>query len=282
VPTQTTRFRVCNTRGEVRAIHVRQDMDEGIKRIWWEGPDGSTGLPDGIGVTDLPLFGSELVKTIPITKSIVVCEGEKAALALRTGGIPALATVTGAATAPTPKALKPVALGAKFILWPDNDPAGLKHMKLLAQNLFLAGAVGVQIIQYDPTAEDAVWPKGFDAADVVTPETARTVLAWLVEDWAKKARRTTPRTTKDTTSEPTDTITVTKQRDKGSVTSALSDTFGLDAVPGKSVRCPMHDDRAASLSVLADDLRVICHADCLWSSPGVTASQIREQGKATS
>jgi hypothetical protein len=40
----------------------------------------------------------------------------------------------------------------------------------------------------------------------------------------------------------------------------------------------MHDDKAASLWVLPDDLRAICYAACSWSSPGVTAREIIAAG----
>jgi hypothetical protein len=42
--------------------------------------------------------------------------------------------------------------------------------------------------------------------------------------------------------------------------SALLAMFGLTALPGRSVRCPFHDDRHASLSIADDDERVWCKA----------------------
>ena len=278
MPRSVTRYKVRNHRGVLIAVHGREDNEDGTKRVWWEQPDGTPGLPKGVGVVDLPLFGSELVKTIPVNKALVVCEGEKDALALRAGGIPALATVTGAATAPTPKAMAYVAWAARFILWPDADKAGLDHMKMVAQNLWLAGARHVQIIRYKP-GDGAEWGKGFGAADVVTPDTAKVVLGWLVEDWASTARRPSARKANEPTPDDGDVIVVGRQMDKGSVTGALMEAFGLHATPGKSVQCPMHDDRSASLSVLRDDLRAICYAPCQWGTPGVTASDIRAAKK---
>ena len=39
----------------------------------------------------------------------------------------------------------------------------------------------------------------------------------------------------------------------------LRDLWGVEnARPGKAVRCPAHDDRNPSLSILRDDKRVIC------------------------
>ena len=43
------------------------------------------------------------------------------------------------------------------------------------------------------------------------------------------------------------------------VAEVLRSKYGiLNAAPGKAVRCKMHDDRVASLSILRDDKRVIC------------------------
>lgn len=44
------------------------------------------------------------------------------------------------------------------------------------------------------------------------------------------------------------------------ISEVLYRTLGLVVSPGTSVRCPFHDDRHASLSVLRDDERAICHA----------------------
>ena len=63
------------------------------------------------------------------------------------------------------------------------------------------------------------------------------------------------------------------------VTEALKDAFGLRAVPRKSVRCPMHDDTQPSLWILPDDRRAICYGSCSWTSPGVTANEIRAAGQ---
>jgi hypothetical protein len=267
---EVTRFKIRNAKGDVVAVHVRVDTSTG-KRVWWEQPDGTKGLPDGIGVADLPLFGSELARTIPITDYIVITAGETAAPALRAGGIPALATVTGAATAPTPKALSQVAYANKFILWPDNDSMGRDHMKAVARNLFLAGAREVRIITYDPVTKEAIWPKGFDAADMVTPETARTVLQWLNEDWGSKARRTSAGRAQSRTAKPL----ITVRGGSPGVSQALLDVFGLSIAPGKSGRCPMHEDRTASLWVTKKDDRAICMAGCAWGKPGVTTADIR-------
>jgi len=42
-----------------------------------------------------------------------------------------------------------------------------------------------------------------------------------------------------------------------------------NAAPGRTIRCPCHDDRAPSLSIARDDSRVWCHApSCDLSADG--------------
>lgn len=41
---------------------------------------------------------------------------------------------------------------------------------------------------------------------------------------------------------------------------ALLALMGVDATPGRGVRCPFHDDQHASLNVAPDDERIWCHA----------------------
>jgi hypothetical protein len=46
---------------------------------------------------------------------------------------------------------------------------------------------------------------------------------------------------------------------EGSATDILRSLWGaVDALPNHSIRCPAHDDRVASLSILADDQRAVC------------------------
>jgi hypothetical protein len=162
------------------ADFVRDDID-----CWWE----RDGLIDGPPKGDIPLFGSELVRDIPITKYIVVVEGGENALRLRAGKIPALA-VLDADNVPTSRTLQPVARGAKFCLWPTNSKHSVETMKMLARHLYTAGAVEVRVLRYEPTVEAAVWPVGFAPVDAVEdPAMARMIFAMLFEDWSVKVRR---------------------------------------------------------------------------------------------
>lgn len=52
-----------------------------------------------------------------------------------------------------------------------------------------------------------------------------------------------------------------RSTDEVTVSEILRDDFGvLDARPGRTVRCPVHDDRSPSLSIARDDRRAWCHS----------------------
>lgn len=55
-----------------------------------------------------------------------------------------------------------------------------------------------------------------------------------------------------------------------SVSAVLEELWGVsNAEPGRSVRCPAHDDVHPSLSVFADDRRVLCYApECILNNGG--------------
>lgn len=276
-PAGTSRYEVRGADGRLVAVHVRRDDGRGHKHgPWWEGPDGTRGLPSGLRLVDLPLFGTEKLAVWPMALSIVLTEGERAALALRSVRVPALGTVTGAGACPTPAALA-ACRGRRFVLWPDHDEAGEFHMDAIGAALWLAGAQAVYELRYRPTVAACRWLAGYDAADFVagfrkqTARLARATVAALLEDWAVPVARPV-RAAKSTSSR----TPCARSREDGSVVAALADRFGLRAVAGQTARCPAHPDRRASLSVLRDDRRAICHAPlCAWARPGVTARDIR-------
>ena len=134
--------------------HVRLDRPDG-KVMWWEQPDGTKKLPEGVGTPDLELYG---VRELPSDGSVVVCEGEKGRDALKARGIVAVGTMTGAAATPCDDALRPL-LGRAVALWPDADTAGQKHMQAIADRLIVLGHQDARRIDW-PDAP----PKG-DAAD---------------------------------------------------------------------------------------------------------------------
>ena len=268
-----TTYDIRDAAGRVQAFHDRQDGPTG-KRLSWRSADGSTGLA-GRRVDSLPLYGSEWVTGWPLDAWIIVTEGESDCDALTRLDVPALGTVTGATAglggvaAPTPAALASVATGRRFVCWPDNDGVGRAHMAAVVANLYGAGATAVRALAYAPTV--APWPKGAGARDLVggvEPVAGAFLVAWLLEEWSLPVSRPGPALTMDAGSSRS-------PRDTGSVSDALIARGILNAKPGRTVRCPAHDDRHASLSVLRDDRRAICKSGgCLWAGRGVVAADV--------
>jgi hypothetical protein len=148
--------------GKLVAMHIRDDLINGDKKIWWRLPGGESGL-GGESSNNLPLYGAQDLARAPADARIVVCEGEKAADALKESpalqesGIVAVGTVTGAAGLPGPETLA-ILRGRHVILWPDHDEPGLDHMGRIAQAL---EGVAAEVRWFD--WEDA--PEKGDAAD---------------------------------------------------------------------------------------------------------------------
>lgn len=144
--------------GRVVARHMRNDLTNNDKRIWWEGGLG------GRSVTSLPLYMANRVKhEVPKGTAIVLCEGEPACDALWTIGQPAVGTVTGAGATPDQAGHCPDAAVfadvADYVLvpWPDNDQQGEWHMAVASQRI----GPGTRVIQW------AEAPEHGDAADFV-------------------------------------------------------------------------------------------------------------------
>jgi hypothetical protein len=254
--------------GRVIAQHHRIDKPDGTKTVWWS--HGTVkGLPDGTGVADLPLYSSDI--RLRVRTPILIVEGEKACEALAEAGIHAYATVTGAASCPRPRAIASQVAGHHVLFWPDNDEAGMRHAEQVLAACRAAGAVATGIIDYQSTV--APLPKGFDAADLIgwgpdalDPRLARQLVGTFIESWAR------------TWVQPAIEFTVRGWEPgfTGSVSEALYQVWGIEALPGKTVKCPMHGDRAASLWITPDDDKAICMTpDCLWTAPGADALTIK-------
>jgi hypothetical protein len=129
-----TSYEIRDADGRLVAVHVRY-LKNGAKAYAWKRPGGAKGL-GGIKTGDLPFYGVELLRATQ--GSVVVTEGEKAALAARAIGFNAVGTVTGAAGCPSDENLKPL-LGRPVYLWPDADDAGRNHMQTIANRLAALG-----------------------------------------------------------------------------------------------------------------------------------------------
>jgi putative DNA primase/helicase len=141
--------------GKLVAEHLRKEFPDGSKTFAWRR-GGATGL-DGLPVRNLPLFGIEDLAGAPPGCAVVVTEGEKSCNALKSRGILALGTVTGAKVIPADDQLRPL-VAYSPVLWADNDDDGRKHMDRIAARLSALSATP-KLVRW-PDAP----PKG-DAAD---------------------------------------------------------------------------------------------------------------------
>jgi hypothetical protein len=159
------RFAVRDASGVLWATLVRT----ADKTIWWEGPDGRPGL-GGVSVSDLPLYGSDRLRQVPLEVPVVLTEGPKDCEAIWRVGLPAVATVTGAALVPSASVVD-VLRDRIVILWPDNDEPGHRHMKGVAEAL-ASIAREIRWLQIP-----GLGPKA-GAADVPTADIARLVTSY--------------------------------------------------------------------------------------------------------
>jgi hypothetical protein len=93
-----TVYAVRDAAGRVVAEHVRVDLANGTKRMFWRR-DGKKGL-GGMRTAELPLYGAERVAGFDASRPLFVAEGEKAAEGLLEIGAQAVGTVTGASGTP--------------------------------------------------------------------------------------------------------------------------------------------------------------------------------------
>jgi len=162
------RFAIRDAQGVLVAVHARRDTANGKKVMWWEQPDGKSGL-HGLPTGELPLYGSDEVANWPEDALIIVTEGEKPRDALKRKGFHALATVTGAGNCPCREVLS-ILWGRTVVLWPDADAHGRKHMVPLAG--LLEGIAGdVRVFEWPEAqpGDDAVeyLAAGPDRADML-------------------------------------------------------------------------------------------------------------------
>lgn len=248
------RYVIRDARGAIVAYHDRHPEPNGGKRFAWSLPDGTPGLA-GRKTASLPLYGAHLAGRWSVDRPVIVTEGEKAAGALIRAGWQAAGSVTGASGCPDREALSILA-GLDVLLWPDNDEAGGLHGLKLARALGDAGEIAASVGWI-------VWrdaPAGGDAADYLAAggDVAALIAEATPAPLPKPAAATRPervRLPAIRAERPIDAY-----NDEHRVSELLRDAFGIEARPGRAVRCPWHDDRSPSLSILPDDRRAFCHS----------------------
>jgi hypothetical protein len=127
---RTIRYEIRDLEGELKATHIRHEYDDGDKNMPWE--------PSGIKAAELPLFQIEKTADSADGDTVVVCEGEKAAVSLWERRVLAIGTVTGASRIPCDESLEPLKR-FRLLLWPDNDKGGYEHMARIGYRLLAMG-----------------------------------------------------------------------------------------------------------------------------------------------
>ena len=173
-PVVRTRYELRDEHGVLVAIHVREDLPGGRKKLWWERPDGRKGL-GGMRVTELPLYGVDRLNNAAF---VVVTEGEKSAEAQLRLGISAVGTVTGAGGVPSDESLQPLLRLRTVYLWPDADPPGRTHAERIARRLYALGHTDIRWVSWSEA------PPGGDAADLVAAGGTRQDVDRLLEQAA--------------------------------------------------------------------------------------------------
>ena len=154
------RYAIRDGRGRRAATLVRF----ADKTFAWYRSDGRLGL-GGIGAENLPLFGSERLRRVPVDTMIVIVEGTKVVEVLWRRAVPALGTVTGASGTPN-RAVLEVLRGRPVLLWPDNDVVGIAHLRRVGD---LLRGIAAEVWWIEPGDH---LPAGGDAADVEPSELA--------------------------------------------------------------------------------------------------------------
>lgn len=131
------------------------------------GRDTWNGL-DGMPMSDLPLFGAELVADAPMDEPVYYVEGEKAALMARSYGLLAVTHGGGASTKEFGNSLE-VLRNRSVVLWPDNDQAGAAYMARVQAALQGVAATVATVTPPVPEKGDAVefFTAGGKAADLL-------------------------------------------------------------------------------------------------------------------
>jgi predicted P-loop ATPase len=136
---KTTEYDYFDAEGVLRYQTVRQDLDNGTKKIWQRRPDGKGGWVNNTkGLAPLPYRLPELLEKIKSGKGIFIAEGEKCADALRERGFTAT-TNHGGAGKWRDEHSGYIPTGATVVILPDADEPGMKHSTQVAGSLYRHG-----------------------------------------------------------------------------------------------------------------------------------------------
>jgi putative DNA primase/helicase len=158
---------VRDPQGQLFGAHARWYLREGAKEVrWWRA--GAWSL-EGLKVVQAPLYGAEHLPGYDRQAALFLVEGERACDALHGLGVPAVATVCGAAAIPGSEVLAALAgWNGPLILWADADVdgTGKRHMERLA------AALAGDVPDLRPFLPEEM-PAGGDAVDWVAARAGR-------------------------------------------------------------------------------------------------------------
>lgn len=149
-------------------FHERVDHADGTKSVRWRATTG-------YGLGEHRLKDLIYADRMPLPRSVVVTEGERACDAVRAAGLDAVGTVCGAGATPGPAVIALFA-DVHVALWPDADAVGFDHMARLARRLEPVVA-SMALVEAPPGAA-----QGWDAADA-TPRQIRVLVALARDIW---------------------------------------------------------------------------------------------------
>ena len=127
-------------------VHLRWDWPDGTKTMAWSGLKGRR-------VETLPLWGADLLDTIPPGSTVVVVEGEKKVGMLAKFDIAAVGIATGAPATHEADAFK-VLLPFKVICWGDSKDRGPLQQQANVARLQEIGHPDIRIIPAGTLAPD--------------------------------------------------------------------------------------------------------------------------------
>lgn len=177
----------------VEAIYQYRDTDGRLvaekcrtrpKSFRWRLPGTRdwNGLQD-LRIEDLPLFGAELLAGIEPGSWIYFTEGERAALAVRQAGLPAVCLGGGSSNRDFGMALHALQ-GYRVAIWPDNDPPGRRYA-FAVQRALAALNIENRIINVPvPYKGDAYdfFALGGSAGDIVDAKFSKPVVEYISDD----------------------------------------------------------------------------------------------------
>jgi hypothetical protein len=185
--------------GEPVGVVVRWDLPDGKKEIRPASRHGDGwrigGMPE-----PRPLYG---LPDLANAKRVYICEGEKAADAVRSIGLAATTSAHGSQS-PDKSDWSPLA-GRECVILPDHDEPGRKYAETVVGLLAkLTPATVVKLVELPDLPDGSPMPKGGDAADFVAaragtdPRELRGIVEALADEAVPlNANRTTTATAAD-------------------------------------------------------------------------------------